>query len=407
MAVSGEDEGYTIPSTCIEGIVVEGQSPGLRARRLIAVANATGRNAPRTNVARSSIEKTSEYEEMNQKIYRIYLNHVINEISRLCDEGHSLTWAVSNATSLVGPIFSNDKNNNSGAVYPDKLRESICEIPLFLTEKSSKRENVSFNEIKRIGPFWTVDSALIRSSEQLVKETSGNSSVSAVVTALDDPAVRLPDGVYLSNFGQSNLVTEMIEEEYEPVEINLQAQHRRIDLKWEIMEDTPRWVRIDDYTKKALNMSAGRLQGFVNYLESLDRESRRGSPSEVRRLWIPVKSVASVGLAEYGAFKFSYRTFLCPQTPIAKFFEGLTSNLVEERDLTAFLALAAVFFASLGRDAADHEPKVIDRLLNRVRYELGDVISDTSAFLDAIAMSPSRIFDSSAWSRRGLSNWTP
>src|SRR5205823_11074423 len=80
--------------TCIEGIAVEFETPGYRDRSILAIADATGANAPRTNVARSAVEDTPEKANVFRECYRTFFGHVASEADRLrADEEYSLTWA--------------------------------------------------------------------------------------------------------------------------------------------------------------------------------------------------------------------------------------------------------------------------------------------------------------------------
>jgi hypothetical protein len=78
--------------TCVEGIRVEAGTPGYRGNPIAALADATGERAPKTNVARSGIGFTPEREEVFMDIYRVYCQHVADEMQALHeDRGFSLT----------------------------------------------------------------------------------------------------------------------------------------------------------------------------------------------------------------------------------------------------------------------------------------------------------------------------
>jgi molecular chaperone HtpG len=93
---------HPVPCTCVEGVAVIFATPGMNNRTLIAIANATGSKAPKTNVARSTLESTPERDRLFSDLYGLYFDHVKDEIKRLIHEEHySLTWAANNAVTLV------------------------------------------------------------------------------------------------------------------------------------------------------------------------------------------------------------------------------------------------------------------------------------------------------------------
>jgi molecular chaperone HtpG len=195
-----------MPCTCIEGIAVEFTTPGFRSGNVIAVANATGPNAPKTNVARSSLEVTEERNNLVSAIYEMYTEHVRDEIARLRSEGNSLTWAVQNATTLVGPLASvND------AILPEQLKEALRSLPIFIVEDLASRRSASLRELKACGDFWTVDCELVRSSESLIKEVSSSATLGNIVQTLGDARLRLPDGTLVCNFDGGWFISDALE----------------------------------------------------------------------------------------------------------------------------------------------------------------------------------------------------
>jgi hypothetical protein len=60
----------------IEGVRVEPGSPGFSQSGPMAFVNFTGKNAPRTNVARTSLERTPEFQASLARIYAVLTKHV-------------------------------------------------------------------------------------------------------------------------------------------------------------------------------------------------------------------------------------------------------------------------------------------------------------------------------------------
>lgn len=135
------DETSLLLGSCIEGIRVEFGTPGFDSFHIVALANATGPNAPKTDVARSGFEVTPERNVMLEAIYTIYCNHIKNELKDLYEKRNfSLTWATKEARYLLGYLLS---NSDSKPLNSELLTRTIQEIPILLIERSNKREVVS------------------------------------------------------------------------------------------------------------------------------------------------------------------------------------------------------------------------------------------------------------------------
>jgi hypothetical protein len=389
---------YTIPSTCVEGITIDGSTPGFRQRNLLVVANATGKTAPKTNVARSGLERTPELESTVSSLFDIYLGHVRDEMERLrTEEGYSLTWAVTNAISLAWPITS----TAPASIFPDILEQKIREIQMFLVEVTDKRRTASLADLKAAKAFWTSDSALIRSSEHLVKETSGNSSVGAVLEALNDNKAKLPSGLYLSNF-DSPIISQIIEEGFEPVEFVLQPASRRIDVKWEPVSEKALWLHMRHFFANLAKHSPTRNQRLSQVIEDVLQTNRGwGYGYSLRRLSIPVYDITSTGTEGYAGLGVTGRVFLCPRTPLAEFLlkkaQAISSD--DPEDIFFVFAAAALWLISQG---TTKDPQArLSSILKRFSYDLGlDYASLQAEMSPVVEAGALQLFDSLAWSRR-------
>jgi molecular chaperone HtpG len=123
--------------TCVEGIRVDTDSPGFRERNIHAIANATGRLAPRTNVARSGLEMSSEVIGLMRSLYSIYFSHVENEVCALQSErGFSPTWAAGEPVFIPGSLLKSQKERNKQVEIVDMRAfvEAAEEAKLVLVE---------------------------------------------------------------------------------------------------------------------------------------------------------------------------------------------------------------------------------------------------------------------------------
>lgn len=167
---SRPDEAPPPVATCIEGVAVEPNSPGFQGPSILAIANAVGKEAPKTNVARSALEDTAEQRQMLRVVYDLYGEHVSNEIARLArSDSYSLSRAVSVAPFIASPLTG----LGTPASKPEILSESLANVPLILVEDKDKRSNISLNMLKESSTFITIESPLHRSIEYFVKGGSG------------------------------------------------------------------------------------------------------------------------------------------------------------------------------------------------------------------------------------------
>jgi len=165
--------------TCIEGVRVEFESPGFQQTGgVVAIVNARGPNAPKTNVARSGLERTREYDELLKTIYRAYCDHVRGELNDLQSErAYSLTWAVQEARYLASPLYSGP------ATSAELLLEHIFDLPLILAERDDHRCALSVHDLQSLPYFWTVDSQFFRSAERMIREVSSSASLRSIIKA--------------------------------------------------------------------------------------------------------------------------------------------------------------------------------------------------------------------------------
>lgn len=389
---------YTIPSTCVEGITIDNSTPGFRQRNILAIANATGKTAPKTNVARSSLERTPELEATVGSIFDIYLGHMRDEMRRLhSEEGYSLTWAVTNAISLAYPITSQIQFS----LFPEMLEKKIREIQMFLIEKNRGRETASFSQLKEAKAFWTSDSALIRSSEHLVKETSGNASVGAVLEALNDKKAKLPTGLYLSNF-DTPTISYIIEEQFEPTEFVLQPASRRIDVKWEAVGEKARWLHLRHFYANLERHPSLRNQRLKQTIEGILQANRGMSLGyHLRRLSIPVYDITSTGTQGYVGLGVTGRVFLCPGTPLAQFLFNKAGEIsTDDNEGNFFVFAATALLLILHGNKQDSQAR-LSTLLKRFSYDLGfDYSVLQTEMSPIIEATPLQFFDSFAWSLR-------
>lgn len=235
--------------TCIEGVRVETGTPGYRTYTIWAIANFSGKSAPKTNVARTMLEPSSELETSLEHIYGAYLDHIRSQIGSLEGKfGFSLTWATQEGGYLLDPLTS-----SGGALNPAILRRAIDQLPLIIVENKGTREARSMNELARIADWWTVDSLLFQSAELMMREAKGSSSLARILDALGSKEP-LPDNLVAKPAGGG--VESMLFRAREPVSIRCDHGERRVDVRWGPRTSPSRWISIDAdrlaYTRRRL-----------------------------------------------------------------------------------------------------------------------------------------------------------
>jgi hypothetical protein len=138
--------------TCVEGIRVEITSPGFQTPNgPVAIANVSGASAPKTNVARSSLEQTQEYDDMLRCLYRAYCSHVQNELSQMhASSSVSLTWAAQEGRYLLRSLYG------TPAASPSLLYDAIYDLPLILVEREGGRTAMAVKAGAFLGNRWPI-----------------------------------------------------------------------------------------------------------------------------------------------------------------------------------------------------------------------------------------------------------
>lgn len=228
--------------TCIEGIRVDFNTPGFLTKKLYAIVNTSGKNAPKTNVARSNIELTPEREQLLFTIYSLYLEHIANELARLRNEGFSITWAASEANyllnSVVGRSFKREYMNEIDDV--NAFEKALSKLKCILIEIKEKRDVISIDELKQAGHFWTIDCASYDSADSLLKEIkSSNTSALSLLKNIFDVESSNTQHIdnLLCNRNSNDAIDSTISATFQVNSIKIIPEQRRLDLRWAFTEE--------------------------------------------------------------------------------------------------------------------------------------------------------------------------
>lgn len=223
------DTDRAVTATCIEGIAVEFETPGFRGGEILAIANATGASAPKTNVARSLIEATDEKEKLSRTVYKMFFDAVVDESRRLrSEESYSLTWSVEQIPFIIALALG----QRGQVQYPKAHQSALDEVPMFLIETDNIRVEKSLAELESLSPFWTVDSALTRSVENFIREAKSEVTASKLMVVSQGTSSALPAGPVLANNHSSEVVRGAIATKFQAIHMAGNVAERRLDIQW-------------------------------------------------------------------------------------------------------------------------------------------------------------------------------
>jgi molecular chaperone HtpG len=380
---------------CVGGVRVEATPPGFNGFSIAAIANATGPNAPRTNVARSRLESTEQWERGVQAIYRSLCAHVTAEVARMQSENaHSLTWAAQEAPYLIRTLT--DQNN---ATHPKILSAEIATIPALIVEVDGRRVAMSADELCKADLFWTIDCAFFLHAEWLIREVQTDASLSGLINSLKAKELQLPKEPVLCSLSPSNPLVKKIMEEREVDFIRILPDQRRVDLRWvRPLDPKGRWRHLE--LDRPLNQNLARALQIVHQIQPIFRRGEATQhPLSLRVAAAPMNPENSGG---YHAVTVESTTYLFEPVELTNVMTRLLDRAEDPGGDTeigdALLALTVITAAINASEAID-----MHRVLRTVEEHSGLRPSEGFPRDDLAAMLAAnrlKSFDAKAW-RRG------
>lgn len=185
-------------AVCIEGIRVDHCIPGINQGAIRGILSVRGNRKFRTTVARTSLERDSEYYRVGQVCCRMLLDHIESEVESVSNkEGRPLSQASSAARGLVRSLRSMLDDQETLAICNEHYRE----LPSVVVEETQKngrrtqtdRKLISRRQLDELQEFWMIESRLVSSlgsiSRDLGRELSLNDFLSALAPDLIDDGV--------------------------------------------------------------------------------------------------------------------------------------------------------------------------------------------------------------------------
>lgn len=372
---------------CVEGIRVEEGPPGYTDKHgVAAIVNAHGPNAPKTNVARSGLEHTSELQDLLRAIYGVYCEHISSEFTAMQERrAYSLTWAAQEARWSANALFY------SGVASKDALTDAVESLPLILAERDGTRLSLSVREFQREQSFWTVDGQFFRSAELLIREAASTASLNDLISALRMDSMKLPTGLITFDSAVAQRPFSAAFDGKEVDQVRIDRTHRRVDLRWSAQALKPRWA--------AFNPQLAQLRIVQHYRNNVGRISR----------YFPVVCTGDIdveGRTDEAAVRFRDRVFFFPNTRPAQFLlklVGATENL--EISASLFAAWSWHMISRL-LTGGSFRNTTVDHVLNDYKgvalsFDAPLAPRDLQDAFIALAQEDSlwQVFDASHWNR--------
>ena len=183
---------------------------------------------------------------------------------------------------------------------------------MYLIESEGARSAKSLVDLEKIGNFWTVESQLIRSVEQFIREAKAEVTAKSLLKVSQGAAASLPTGYILTNNYNSPLLRGVMNAKFEIGHLAGNVQERRLDVKWQVGSDG--WVSRDELRDRLSRL--GSSSGFA-FLQAFSAQHASRSSNNI---YSPIKGVTATGLDDYSGAQVFDNMYLLPNTPVAKLF---------------------------------------------------------------------------------------
>ncbi|MGN6370039.1 MAG: HD domain-containing protein [Phycisphaerae bacterium] len=373
---------------CIGGVRVELTTPGFAGLNIVAIANATGADAPRTNVARSKLEATEQWDRTVETIYSKFCDHVTSEVNRMQEEnGHSLTWAAQEAPFLMAPL--------TNATHPKILNAEISKIPALLVEVDNKRIAMAPSQLSSYPLFWTIGCEFFSHAEWLIREVQSDASLSALIQSLNAKGLGLPSEPVLCMTSKSNPLVQNVMEDREVDFIRILPDQRRADLRWARQLGTAsKWISL----KKDIVPSQRRFQVrglLTNLLSRTETDSINPFSLQIR-----VGAVNVEGQGDYDAVSMAGDIFLFASEKLVSLLTSLISRAAGggDADFEDAALVLTIVAASINRT----EVVGMEKLLGTIEEQTGIRPSSLFPFeelAELMRVEKLKAFDALAWRR--------
>ncbi len=375
--------------TSIEGIRIDFNTPGFDGQNFIAIANLTGKYAPRTNVARSSIENTPERTKMLNIIYSLYLKHITYQLDTL-REDFSASWATTEANWLLRSLVSNgvySKRRDTVIIDPEQFVKALNQLSCILIEKNDNREIITLNSLIELEHFWTIDCQSYESADNLIKEikSSDKSALSIMKSIYGDENSKTSHlDVLLCLKNINHYIKNTLYEKFQVTQVLLIPEQRRLDLCWKIKKES-NWLEFDT------------IKTNIGYDSS-------------EKIFVQIKENTNINIKGYSAVTSSFGFFILFGSPINTYIQELYAVLDMNTNedigiMNAIVTLAySLFRLPSEKELSSTIDKIIEQQLdkrdNQLFYDLIFSKVNKRQLIDSILATNFNKYDTSIWYRR-------
>ena len=278
---------------CVEGIRVTEESAGFRNSTILAIVNAEGRNAPRTNVARGSLERTPEYDRLLVALYKQLCAHVADEVEELQQKRQrSLTHAIREVSYITAPLIDNP------SVSIESLRSELRNVPAFVVEYSGERVAKSLAQLAEVSRLLQVESPLISHAERLLASLASSVSASEILASVGEPTFIPSDIPTITGMSGWGFFNDAFIHEWQPDKISADQKSRRVEISWECSTVDRNWIRAE--------------RANFPVPEPLLSMHHRYQLRELVAVWVPREGIEAEGLEGYDTVQIGRNQFALP-----------------------------------------------------------------------------------------------
>ena len=383
----------------IEGIRVEMGCPGFPGGDVAAIANVSGKRAPRTNVARTALEKTTELDNFLLHLYNAYCSHLVNEVTKIVgSSGSSATKASSEIQFLVMPIQRVNVRASGGegrAGSNRLLQKALREVPSVVIEHRNNRELMSIAHLESSSGFVTLDSPMIRRLESLLAEMPGTITLDqmAQLAGMSQESAPAADLQRLCS-KSGGVFWQLVREEWEPTRIRV--NDGLLSVQWgrrgqQDINGPSRWRKI---SFSGATSEVGKA--LIQYAQIMLETTAFGRPDE--GMLLPAGDISITGLDNFDAVIINSETYILPgsQFTTFEFCDG-----VPQSERSALMMAVISLKLTEDRPRRRSRPYRTDRTANLIQEfeQMGASTIITSESYMRVMSQEFRIFDISRWDR--------
>ncbi|WBB98011.1 ATP-binding protein [Solwaraspora sp. WMMA2059] len=395
---SDEEEEKPDPSTevvgiCVEGIRVTNVSPGFQDESgVIAVMNATGPGSPRTNVARSDLERTPEYRSLLERVYEAYSRKVASELDELTNaRGFSMSRAAREVRYLLGPL--GDHGGSARVESRTLLDQAISGVPCFLLEDGDGRQLKSLDAIGELGEIATVQGPITRHLGYFLEQVQTDVTIKAILDLVGNSHVPMPDLPIIGGHEDSFYLSQLLRKKWEVASLETFTEPPFVVARWRRREVPSRWVRMDDEPR----VSPGVAQA-AKELSTVYRHSRRSF-----NILVPKESVDfKLGHDEAFAVELGRDILLAHRNPLLA-IESRGASVTELDRLWLIGRIARLIYGVMPRSVLGGTYSMgateKDRIASACSRFLSGFLDDGS-LRDSIQLASAETLNVLAWDRR-------